>query len=73
MAVATIALPIIGAAAPLAHTAFSCLCVCCAHFGEHGLDVSSDWWRRSLISDANAMSNGVLLGAFFKQKTAYEI
>ena len=37
MAVAMIALPIIGAAAPLAHTAITCLCVCCAHFVSTGL------------------------------------
>jgi len=60
MAVAMIAVPFIGAAAPLAHTAISCLCMCCAHFGEHGLDVSPNWWRRSLqISVANTVSNGV--------------
>jgi len=35
-------------------------------FYEHGLDVSPNWWMRSVISDANAVSNGVLLGAFLK-------
>ena len=37
MAYAMSALPILGAHAPLAHTAVSCLCVCCAHLASTGL------------------------------------
>ena len=46
MAVAMIALPFLGASAPLAHTAISCLCVCCARFASTGLMFrpTGGWW-----------------------------
>ena len=46
MAYAMFALPILGAFAPSAHTAVSCLCVCCAHFLSTGLMFrpTGGWW-----------------------------
>ena len=46
MAYAMSALPNLGAYAPLAHTAVSCLCVCCARFASTGLMFrpTGGWW-----------------------------
>ena len=56
-----IALPILGAFAPLAHTAVSCLCVCCAHFVSTGLTfrpTSGRWIGFSIsISDGSLVDD----------------